>query len=60
MSNLDESRARVERSFSTLSEALKSEVGVVPRGLSWALPVAAFAVGFAAALVILGRRAASK
>ena len=56
MSDLNESRARVERSFAQLSQALKTEVGIVPRGVAWALPIAAFAVGFAAAFFALKQR----
>ena len=55
MSTLEESRARVERSFSQLSVALRSEVGIAPRTLSWALPLSAFAVGFAMAALLLRR-----
>jgi hypothetical protein len=51
-----ESRRLVERRVADLREAAHADLGLVPRGGGWVLPVVGFAVGFGLAVRAFRRR----
>jgi hypothetical protein len=53
---VEESRRLVERRLADLRTAAHADLGLVPRGGGWVLPVVGFAVGFGLAVRAFRRR----